>query len=141
MDDKQRQMWTEFVTTCLGERWVNHALTHPSSPTLSYQVGDVPLGDWLDQEERFLYSILPSAESYHHLLPSLNPLASILWDFWWGLVMTHHHIFGHVGVRRGWELVQPRYVDPVEELAKALKKTVAIGEFEFKQEGEEILPS
>lgn len=145
MTKRQREMWIDFVTKFLGEECVKHIMKHPLEPQMEIQQGDILLGDTLDEEERFLYSILPTPENDQKLLAWSFPAVNMLWDVWWQLVASKHRLFGRLGIRKGWMLVQPKQIDPLAELEKELKKAMGkavVGKFEFKKEEEEkILPS
>jgi hypothetical protein len=138
-------MWIDFVTTFLGDECVKYVMAHPSEPDMDLQVGDVPLGDTPNEEERFFYSLIPGAENGQKVLAWSVPAVSMLWMVWWQLIAHNHRVVGSLGIRKGWVLVQPAYRDPIDELGKALlteMQSVMVGKFEFKPEGgEKILPS
>lgn len=145
MNERPKQMWIDFVTTFLGEECVRYVMAHPSNPSLTLQPGDVPLGDTLNEEERFLYSLIPSDENCQMVLAWSIPAVRMLWGVWWQLISHNHRVVGSIGIRKGWMLVQPPYRDPLAELEDELKKamqSVMVGKFEFKPEGgEKVFPS
>ena len=145
MDERRKQMWIDFVTTFLGEECVEYVMAHPSEPSLPPQPGDVPLGDTPNEEERFLYSLIPGESNYQKLLAWSVPAVSMVWGVWWQLISHNHRVVGSIGIRKGWMLVQPAYRDLLAELEDELRKamqSVMVGKFEFKpEEGEKVLPS
>lgn len=141
MTQRQKQMWLDFVTTFLGDECVTYIRAHPSEPKMEIAQGEILLGDILDEEVRFLYSLLPSEANCQKVLAWSIPAVTMLWDVWWLLVADKYRLVGNLGIRKGWVLVQLKQEDPFGELERALKGEM-VGRFEFKKEKEEkILPS
>ena len=147
MTNRQKQMWIDLVTTFLGEECVAHIMAHPQEPQLGMQPGDVPLGDTLSEEERFLYSLLPVLANGQKLLVQSMSAVNLLWELWWVLVSYNHRVVGNLGIRKGWMLVQPKQRNMLDEFAEDMRDALGLGKvvkgrFEYKKnEEEKILPS
>jgi len=102
----KNEMWMAMVERFMGREWIIHAKSFPSYPTMPTQVGDVEL-EKVTEEERFLYSILPSSTNYDCGWGATIATIETLWDVWWLLVTSNHRLCGEIGVRKGWVLVQP----------------------------------
>ena len=132
MDERHKQMWIDLVTTFVGEDCIKYIIEHPLEPQMEIQNDDTLLGDTVDEEERFLYSLLPKPENAQKVLASSLPGIGVLWDLWWCLVGVKHRISGAIGIRKGWVLVALKQQNPFSMLEEELKKVV-VGKFEFKK--------
>jgi hypothetical protein len=144
MTKRRREMWIDLVTTFIGEECIKDVMAHPSEPGHEMQTGDVILGDTLSEEERFLYQLIPTDKNCTKVLASSCPSIIMLWDLWWNLVAINHHIFGSLGVRKGWMLVQPKQKNTLDEFAEELRRSLGLeegkvmeGRFEFKDPNSE----
>jgi len=151
MDDQRKQMWDDLVTALLGGDWMDWVKRNPSEPDLDLQKEDVILGDTVDEEERYIYSLLPSGPNNQNLSTSMIELARSLWRMWWSFIAFRHNIQGPLGVRRGWVLVAPKLmkeplisgigvIDDLDEFMEHVfgrkGATIVVGRFERKGEKE-----
>lgn len=151
MNDQRKKMWDDLVTVLLGEEWMDWVKRNPSEPDLSLQQEDTILGDTVDEEERYIYSILPSGINGQKFPPTLIELSRSLWQLWWSFIAFRHHIQGPIGIRKGWMLVAPKplkeplisgigAIDDVDELMEHVfgrkGKMIVVGRFERKGENE-----
>lgn len=142
MDERRKRMWVDFVITFLGEECVAYIRAHPINPEVEIEVGAVVLNEVISEEEKFLYLLLPCEQHSQKILASSLPAISVLWNLWWAFIAMNHHIFGDLGIRKGWVLVQPKFLTPLDALGDFIKemqkdqKQVLVGEFEFKKSGE-----
>lgn len=142
MDERRKQTWIDLVTLFLGEECVAYIRAHPVNPEVEIESGAVVLNEVISEEEKFLYLLLPSEQHSQKILASSLPAISVLWNLWWTFVAINHRIFGDIAIRKGWVLVQPKSISPLNVLYDFIKemercqKQVMVGEFEFKKPGE-----